>query len=115
MEPMVVLYCWCLCTQVVITSLDIDDKIMIIGSHVQSKASPHILYPFHQLTFLFWSDTIEELLYNLARVGRPAECSIVVVFISRTVENCQIDMASLLGLNWLCAFSLEAPSVEFIL
>jgi hypothetical protein len=50
-------------SKVVITSLDIDDKIMIIGSHVQSKASPHILYPFHQLTFLFWSDTIEELSY----------------------------------------------------
>ncbi len=53
MQAMVFFFIWFLYIQVVITSLDIDDKLMIIGSHIQSKARFQILHPFYQLKCFF--------------------------------------------------------------
>jgi len=52
---MVFFFTWFLYTQVVITNLDIDDKLMIISSQIQSKARYQILHPFYQLKCFFSS------------------------------------------------------------
>jgi len=55
MEPMVFFFTWFLCTKMVITNLDIDDKLMVIDNHIKSKARYQILHHFYQLKCFFIS------------------------------------------------------------